>query len=476
MSAVVTSLAMCSAAFANHGTSNDKSDGTPSDFWAWLAPQLKLSEFQHPDIDYWEARYRRRGAELEVILRQGGDFLYPLAVTVRDRGMPLELALLPIIESHLDPAAVSSQGARGLWQFIPSTAAHLGLKHDWWLDESADFARSTNVALDYLNYLHDRFGGWLLTLAAYNGGEGRVWRLMKEQRLLGKSSDFWALKVPSQTRAYVPKLLGLARVLRNPKGLNLPPIAKRRSFVNLNTRGPLDVVQIANMAGISVASVYKHNPQLLRWTTPPKGPHNIYLPIENSQRFRTALLSMPSTRIRRWNQVQIKSGDTLSEIAKRYDSSVATLRELNNLSSNVVQPGQMLVVVSTRDTLTAPTIAAAQRRSRISFLAKPVAAGYHKVETGESLWLIAHRYGTSINTLRQRNHLKPQASLVPGQLLKIGNADGRQRINYQVRPGDMLSRIAQHYEVSVHDIRSWNSLAGTMLYPGQTLELRLPGG
>ena len=455
------------------GTSTALPDAD-ADFWAWLAPQLTFSEFQHPDIDRWEARYRRRHLELQVILNRGKEFLYPLALAVRDRGMPLEIALLPVIESHLDPTAESASGARGLWQLLPATAEHLGLRHDWWHDESADFARSTAVALDYLDYLHDRFGGWLLGLAAYNAGEGRVYKEMRQRGERGQSRDYWDLDLRAETRNYVPKLLGLARVLREPGPLRLPEIKTRRSFVQVDTGGPLDITQIADLSGVSIEHVYRLNPQLLRWATPPDGSHRIYLPIEARRRFTAALRSFDPELRRRWRRHRVRRGETLSEIARDFGTTVSLIRRINGLSDQAIRPDDWLILADHDRGLTRLTLAAAGRGKRLSYAQRALPVGYHEVADGDSLWSIARHYGTTVAKIRQQNRLPVGQGLIPGQLLQIGEADDRQRIFYEVQPGDMLSLIAERYEVTVRQIRRWNGIDGSLLRPGQTLELRLP--
>ena len=443
------------------------------DFWPWLRPQLTLHQIQHPSIDQWEQRYRRRHLELQVILEDGKDFLYPLALAVADRGIPLEIALLPIIESHLDPTAVSSRGARGLWQFLPATAEHLGLKHDWWQNESADFHRSTQTALDYLDYLHDRFGGWLLTLAAYNAGEGRVWNMMMRNRELGKAMDYWDLPLPKQTRAYAPKLLGLARVLSDPQGLALPQIKLRRQFTRLRIDQALDIEQIAQLAGISIEQVYRLNPQWLRWSMPPAAPYALYLPSKHSQRFRQALSAQAPKQPRIWHRHKVKKGESLSQIAQDHDTSIKLLRQLNKLKGDNLRSQQQLWLAEGETSIAAATRRAVKRRGRLDHAPRALAPGIHRVEAGESLWSITRRYGASVAELKRANQLLAGTKLVPGQLLKTASVDKRQRIKYTVQDGDALSLIAQRYRVSVRQIQKWNQLDSAIIRPGQKLELRL---
>ncbi len=443
------------------------------DFWQWLAPQLELSQMQHSSIDYWEARYRRRHLELEVILEDGKEFLYPLALAVADRDMPLELALLPIIESHLDPTAVSSQGARGLWQLLPGTAEHLGLKHDWWQDESADYLRSTRAALDYLEYLHDRFGGWLLSLAAYNAGESRIWREMQRSRKQGLSMDMWQLDLPPQTRVYVPKLLGLARVLRDPRKVKLPALELTRKFTRVSIPMALDVAQIARMAELRIEQVYRLNPHWLRWTMPPDGPYTVYLPTDRSAQFRQALKSMRGQDSRRWHRHEVKLGENLLKVAREHDTEADLLRQLNDLKDDKIRTGQILVVAQGSSHIDTATRRAASLRQRLSHAPRPLKPGLHRVAAGESLWSIARAYGTSVERLRRDNALRHASDLVPGQLLKTGNLTAGRLVTYTVREGDMLSMIAQRHGVSVSQIRQWNQLDSSLIHPGQKLELRL---
>lgn len=444
------------------------------DFWRWLAPQFRLQGIEHAEIDRWEARWRQRELELQVILARGSDFLYPLALAVRDRGMPMELALLPVIESQLDPTAVSRSGARGLWQLLPATAEHLGLRHDWWMDESADFSRSTEAALNYLEYLNDRFGSWMLTLAAYNAGEGRIHGQMRRRQRNNQSFDFWDLDLQAETRAYVPKLLALARVVARPGPMQLPPIRTQRQFTRLNTGGPLDVMQIAELADIDVEAVYRLNPQLLRWALPPDGPAHVYLPTDRAKRFRLALSRLPASARHEWRQHVVAAGESLGLIAQRHGASIAMIKHVNGLKSDKLRAGQTLMICTARQNLPRPTLNAALRGGRINFARTRFNNGLHEVRSGESLWTIARHYGTSVDQLQTRNPQLINNRLMPGQLIKVGDADRRQRLVYTVQPGDALSLIAERFRVSVADIRSWNALNHTVIRPGQQLELRLP--
>ena len=444
-----------------------------ADLWTWMAQQMPLTSLRHTRIDEWEARYRARATELEITLERGQVFLPPLAQAVADRHLPMELALLPVIESQLDPSAVSPRGARGLWQILPSTAEHLGLRHTWWLDESADIVASTRAALRYLDYLHSRFGAWTLALAAYNAGEGRVSQTMRKHRQAGLSTDYWNLDLPEQARDYVPKLLALARIVRDPQGIRLPPLTREPGLLRVETGGPYPLPLLAEHAGVSLGELYRYNPQLLRWAIPAQGPYSIYLAPAAARRLQSALADLPATFQRRWQRHEVQPGENLGQIAQRHGSTVERLREINGLDSNLLRPGQVLLVASGQAPVARNILSAAQRGERLPHLPPPVEEGMHEVAAGDSLWTIARRHGTSVAALRHLNRLDGDIHVFPGQLIKVGDTDGRQRIFYRVKSGDMLSRIAERYGVSVRQIQRWNDLESSLLHPGQVLELRL---
>lgn len=456
-----------------HANPGNPSNAAADGLWSWLRPHFKLAALQHPRIDAWEARYRQRATELEITLEQGKDFLYPLAEAVMAQKLPAELALVPIIESQLDPSALSPRGARGLWQIVPATAEHLSLKHTYWLDESADVVASSRAALSYLKYLQQRFGAWSLALAAYNSGEGRVAGAMRSQLQRGRPVDYWQLDLPQEAQDYVPKILALARIIRDPRGVRLPATPRAASFERVETGGPLELQQIAALAEISLGEIYRLNPQLLRWTLPAQGPYSIYLPPREAARFREALTRTPPGERRRWFRHRVKAGDTLGAIARQYNSSPNRIKEINTLRDDRLRVDQLLLVASGDKAIAYDTLRAARLGTRLPFAFRQVDEGLHQVEPGDSLWSIAQRHGTNVSHLRRLNQLPAGQTLHAGQVLRVGVTDGRKRLYYEVQSGDVLSRIAQRYGLRVSDIQRWNALETTLLRPGQVLELRL---
>ncbi len=444
------------------------------DFWTSLAADMRLTEIEHPRIDAWESRLRARGAEWAVNLRLGRDVLWPIATAVRARNMPAELVLVPAIESRFRAQAESHVGAAGIWQLVPATADQLGLQRNWWCDERADIMLSTQAALEYLAYLYRRFGSWPLALAAYNAGEGRISRAIRSNREHNRGVDYWSLELPSQAEDYVPKLIALARLIRNHRSLRLPFVENGPSFAAVDTRGPLDLEQAARLSGTPLARLYELNPQLRRWTVSPEGPYKLYLPRENVAAFNKALTGLAPTERIRWRRHTIKRGDTLNELASKNRSSAAMIRQANELNGDVLPIGKTLLIPMDARALSRPVLSAARRASRLAYRAQQPENGIHIVRGGDTLWSIARNNSMSVDQLASLNGLNRNNRLVPGQRLLLAEIDDVNSVVYVVRQGDVLSRIAEQFRVTVLDIRRWNDLSRDLLHPGQQLQLN-PG-
>ena len=234
---------------------------------------------------------------------------------VEARGMPSELALLPIVESALDPYAFSHGGAAGLWQFIPATAKRFGLERNWWYEGRRDPVAATDAALDYLQVLHNRFDDWYLALAGYNAGEGNVSRA---KRRAPEGAGFFDLKLPRETSAYVPRLLALAELVANPDahGVTLPPLEPEVPFQVVSTGSQMDLSVISRVTDIDVETLYLWNPALNQWSTPPAGPHHLILPAELAEAAAAQIAAVPADQRVEWLRVTVRSGDTLSQLAR----------------------------------------------------------------------------------------------------------------------------------------------------------------
>ncbi|HTO58537.1 MAG TPA: transglycosylase SLT domain-containing protein, partial [Pseudomonadales bacterium] len=240
---------------------------------------------------------------------------------VHQRQLPMELALLPIIESTLDPYAFSHRGASGLWQLVPTTAKQYGVTIDWWYDGRRDPVDSTAAALDYLTYLHDEFGDWLLAIAAYNGGEGRVRRAIANA---GPGATFFDLKLPRETQRYVPKVLALAHLIAENDNDYLPQIDPAPPFYPMTIDDQVDIEKLASIGAFSTDELFRLNAGLNRRATPPDGPYRILVPASDKEAFESALDQYPKDRVL-WSTHVVKRGETLASIAKQYGTTVASI-------------------------------------------------------------------------------------------------------------------------------------------------------
>jgi membrane-bound lytic murein transglycosylase D len=266
---------------------------------------------------------------LSRVFTRAQRYLPYITAEIERRGLPLELALLPIVESAYDPFAYSHGRAAGLWQMIPGTARRFGIKQNWWYDGRRDVVDSTRAALDYLEYLYElNDGDWLNAIASYNSGEGNVLRSVKRNRKAGKPEDFWNLKLPRETHMYVPKLLALVDIVENPEAYNLtlPAVLDERQFVVADIGSQLDLALAAELASIDVDLVYAYNPGYNRWSTDPAGPHRLVLPVEAAEIFTAALAEVPEDDRVRWKRHKVKNGEAISQIALRYNTTVAEIR------------------------------------------------------------------------------------------------------------------------------------------------------
>lgn len=449
-----------------------------TDFWQQVRAGLRLPAGHHRAITRNINTYRHNTRQLERLLNQGEPWLAYINNEVKRRNFPTEITLLPFVESGYDPMAYSHGSAAGLWQFIPGTGKHYGLKQDWWVDGRRDVIAATEAALNYLDRLQKEFDGdWLLALAAYNAGEGTVRKAIKRNRRAGKPVDFWHLKLPRETSSYVPKLLAISTIIKRPEkyGINLTPVDSVPPFTIVDTHHQLDLGIAAELANIGTEELYQLNPGFNRWATHPDGPHRLLIPAEKAAAFEQNLASLPASQRVKWVRHKIRPGDTLSQIARHHDTTVAVIRSTNELQGSHIRAGKhLLVPVAAKD----PSRYAALDRLRRS----PRTAGskltYH-VKSGESLWNIARRNQVSVGQLTTWNRLDNKAVIKPGQKLVIWkkgstphSGNTTRPVSYTVRNGDSLYLISRKFKVSINDLRQWNKLPkGKYLQPGQRLKL-----
>jgi membrane-bound lytic murein transglycosylase D len=448
---------------------------------------FKLEDVESRQIDIQLSWYANNPEYLERTFGRAVPYMHHIVKEIEARGMPLELALLPVVESAFEPYARSWATANGLWQFMPGTGERFGLKQDWWYDGRRDVIASTRAALDYLQYMHDEFfDDWLLAIAAYNCGEFRVQREVNKNRALGKPVDFFSLSLPTETRAYVPKLLAMRRLVLNPEdyGIAFSPIPNEPYFVKVDTGGQLDLTLAAELAGITLDEVFELNPGFHRWATDPAGPHSLLLPRDSADAFRRNLeLLSPDERVR-VSLHKVRPGESVASIAKKYKTQPIVVRDMNNLDNAApLVVGTEIRVPSAVVNLPAKVMLAAARVDNRTGRGRP---GIHVVRSGDSLWRIAKRHRMSVATLARLNGMGPRDTLRAGQKLVL-NANGGSRsskpvssgsssrqVSYKVRSGDTLTRIAQVFGVSVSDLVNWNGISShTTLRPGQKLTVNV---
>ena len=471
-----------------------ESPGRNIDLWVRMRRQFSIPRFHDTHTRRQIEWLQRNEDYLRKVAERARDNLPYIVREAERRGLPIELALLPVVESAFQPFAHSkSSGASGLWQFIPSTARLYGLRINWWYDGRRDLVAATSAAFDYLVKLNRDFGGdWLLTVAAYNWGEGNLRRTLARNRQSGKPLDFWSLRVPSETRAHVQRWLAICEIISRPNryGVTLKQLPDEVGFRVVALEHQIDLALAAELAGLDLDGLRRLNPGYRRWATDPNRPNHLLIPTAGAETFaRSVAMLAPRQRVA-WVRHLVVSGDTLSEIASRYRTSVAVLKQINRLESSLIRAGDDLVVpaaasIAENDAVHLET----RRQSQVAGKTATPPPRIHLVEKGENLWLISRRHGVSLNQLVAWNGLDPNASLRPGQRLGLrpeekadtafapapGVPKGKVEGDYVVRRGDNLWLIARRHAVSTDQIALWNRLSvDEVLRPGQTLRITPP--
>ncbi len=396
----------------------------PQDLIAVIRDGLTLDvNTQNSRVQLYLNSYSSSSVHFDRIFERAKPYLYHIVDEVKKRGMPMELALLPMVESAFDPFAYSFASAAGLWQFIPSTGSYYGLRQDWWYDGRRDVLASTDAALTYLQSLYDSFGSWELALAAYNSGRGTVSNAISRNRNAGKATDFWALSLPKETSAYVPKLLAASAIIRNPDRYNLTidTIANAPYFDVVEIGLQMDLTQAAKLAGITINEMHRLNPAFNRWATSPDGPHHLLIPVEKAYQFRTALANLPQEQRLQWQRYKILPGDTLTMIAKRFDTTTQVIQGMNRLSDSKVIAGQVLIIPMPDNTSGVDiSMTQDQPRSIDELLTDNlIRKVFYQVRDGDSLSVIANRYGVKVSDINSWNALNSNKHIRPGDNLTL---------------------------------------------------------
>lgn len=430
--------------------------------------------------------YLKHPSYMERVVKRARPFLYYIVQELEKENMPLELTLLPIVESAFDPFAYSHGRASGMWQFIPSTGIRFGMKQTWWYDGRRDVIASTEGAIKYLQYLHKMFdGNWLHALAAYNSGEGRVQRAIRSNKAKGKATDFWSLDLPRETRAYVPKLLALADILKHSEQYNFewPAISNAPVLQKVDVGSQIDLAMAASMAGLSIAELQALNPGYNRWATDPDGPHTLFLPNDKAEGFLLALAETPAKDRLRWVRHKVKNGESLGLIAQKYNSSIDVISKVNKIKNNTIYVNDFVLVPVSLKKLDAYSLSVDQRLAKTQAIKRSGHKIEHKVESGDTLWDIAMMHKVNVRSLAKWNKMAPRDPLKVGKKLVVwtkeasipnANSPVYRNLTYTVRNGDSLARIASRFKVKVADLTKWNKLSrNKYLQPGQKLKIKV---
>ncbi|MGM3175967.1 murein transglycosylase D [Dickeya lacustris] len=392
------------------------------DLWNFIGDELKMEVPENSRIREQKQRYLKNKSYLHDVTLRAEPYMYWIVEQIRARKMPMELVLLPIVESAFDPNARSSANAVGLWQIVPGTGRNYGLKHTQWYDGRRDVVASTTAALDIMQRLNRMFDGdWLLTIAAYNAGEGRIMQAVKANKAKGRPTNYWALALPYETSMYVPKMLALSDILKNSKkyGIDLPKPNENRALARVDLGQQMELTQAAELAGLSVTKLKSYNTGYTRNVTDPNGPHYIMVPKSHVGQLKGSLAdndtldvqparAMQPKAVARTKEYKVRSGDTLSSIAKRMNVRAQDLQTWNHLKGSALKVGQTLQVAKASAT-TVPDIVGSNKQSSIVY----------QVRKGDSLASIAKRHGVNINDVMRWNAAMKENNVQPGDRLTL---------------------------------------------------------
>ncbi|WP_051258904.1 MULTISPECIES: lytic transglycosylase [Chitinibacter] len=461
---------------------NDANPLVQRDIWERIRTGFAIPDIDSPLVTKWENYYASRPDYLNRIIERSSRYLYHVVNEVERRNMPMEMALLPMIESAYNPKAESPAKAAGMWQFIPATGKRYGLERTWWYDGRRDVVAATDAALSYLQDIHGMFDDWQLALASYNWGENAVKRAVERNSAAGLSTAYIDLRMPDETRNYVPKLLAIRNIIADPAayGVELRKIPNQPYFVTLQPGKHMDVSVAAKLAGISVEELLRLNPGFIRPVIAHKDERKLVLPLEKKEQFERNLAQYEQPLLN-WQPYVTKPGENLSQLASTFGIDVDELRDINDIGNrDTVARGQTILVpkvagldVSERQTLAAlhknreadaidtgekdqpkPVLAAASKAEK--------GAREHKVAKGDTLFNIARRYNLSVAELKALNGLK-STQVALGDTLRVGIAPPKA---YVVKRGDTLASIARKLNVDLAELKKQNRKP---LSPGMTV-------
>jgi membrane-bound lytic murein transglycosylase D len=455
-----------------------------------------LEPHENEEVELFFTYYNHKARKtMERWLKRSQPYLPYVRRVFTQYGLPQDLVLLPFVESGYNVRAYSWAGAGGMWQFMRGTGRLYGLKADWWIDERRDPYKATDAAARHLRDLYDKFGDWYLALAAYNAGEGKISRALKQ----AKCDDFFELteknrklsrrnRLKQETRHYVPKFIAISKIFQNLDTLGFEPVSwdMEIEIVPVKIPGGTDLLALARAGGMTWNEFHDMNPAFRRQVSPPHMEATAYLPSDKADKM-IAYLSEPGAQpYAGYTRHRVRSGDSWWVISRRYGVPINVLKSVNNTRSNILRPGQHVMVPGHGSKRTV-TASASSSASSSTAKTRAIAAkrGNYVVRSGDNLWSIARSFNTTVATLKRSNGLRSNRLKV-GQKLYIPNSSSAatkqavkdagkvktELVHYKVRRGDNLYSISRKFGVKVSDLCHWNSIsAKTTIYAGQKLKV-----
>ena len=393
-------------------------------------------------------------------------FIYYVVQELEAADLPIELALIPFIESNYDPFSISPSGAVGLWQFMPKTGRLFNLEKSWWNEDRHDPFRSTHAAIGYFKYLFERFDNDIyLALAAYNAGPTYLDKQIRKNKRRGLETDFWSLNLSRQVTNYIPKYIAIREVIFNAEqyGILLPQIPLESVVKKVEIPGQVEILTLSDYLDIKPELIYKLNAGYTKWASAPKDKSIFYIPIEKGE-----MLDIPESPFENVNQINwishiVVSGDSLWKLAAKYDTEVNIIKEINYIDKDLLSLNDVLLI----------PLSKTENNNFIPF-------EMHIVSEGDTLWNIAKKYRLDINDLLRMNSLSKSSFLQLGQQLTIGNKNIHRNIEskkrtilYSVKQGDNLYKISDLFDVSVSSIKEINNFSSSDLMPGQIIKIAI---
>ena len=436
--------------------------------WEYLQVNNKIKQSNYLDeqILSYMNNHLRDIDKFEEYLNDSYYFLYFVIKELEKNNLPIELSILPYIESNYDPFSISPSGAVGMWQFMPRTGRLYELNKSWWSEDRHDPFKSTEAAIGYLKYLYQRFDGDIyLSIAAYNAGPSLVDKRINQNKRKGEDIDFWSLNLPTQTKNYVPKYIALRELILNPEkyGITLPNIPYDSVVQKIIIPGQVEILALSEYLEIKPELLYKLNAGYTKWASAPKDESIFFIPKEKYFLFLSEKNPFNKTNDINWISHTVNKGDNLWDLAIKYDTEVDVIKEVNYLNNDLL---------SINDNLLIPL----GKTKSNNFIPYEM----YIVSEGDTLWSIAKKYNLNVNNLARMNSLNKNEYLQLGQQLSIGNKNiyrnmesKKRTILYSVKQGDNLFKISELFDVTISSIEEINKFSNPTLMPGQIIKIAI---